>query len=84
MSRLALGIEPSELGAAAAIEALAVDLQDLLYYQEAQGIERATVRELNRCYRVMRRATILYRGEGESPLVYEAPDYKFKPKEKQC
>jgi hypothetical protein len=81
MSRLAMGVEDSELDAAKAIEALAVDLQDLLYYGEGQLIERATVRELNRCYRVMRRAVIFYRED--HTLVYEAPDSRFKSKEKK-
>ena len=81
MPRLAIGIEGRESDAAKAIEALAVDLQDLLYYGEGQLIERATVRELNRCYRVMRRAVIFYRED--HTLVYEAPDSRFKSKEKK-
>lgn len=84
MARLAQGVEPAEISAALAIRALAEDLQDLLYYHGADGVAPGTVKELNRVYRVMKRAVIFYEGEGEHSLIYEAPDGKFKPKEKAC
>jgi hypothetical protein len=72
-----------ELLAAGAVDALASDIEDLLLYQEAEGIDADTVRELNRAFRVVRKAAIFYHGEGEHRLIYEAPDFKFRSKEKK-
>jgi hypothetical protein len=85
MSRLELlGMDQiPELKAAGAVDALASDIEDLLLYQEAEGIDAETVRELNRVFRVLRKAAIFYHGEGEHGLIYEAPDFKFRPKERK-
>jgi hypothetical protein len=85
MSRLdLLGIDQMpELKAAGAIDELASDIEDLLLYQEAEGIDAGTTTECNRAFRVLRRAAISYHGEGEHGLVYQAPDYRFKAKERK-
>jgi hypothetical protein len=77
MPRSEDGIEPSEAAAAVAILKLAELIEQVCYHQEAQGVPQATVRELHRAYRATQAATTFYFGES-SPLVWTAPDYKFK------
>ena len=76
--RLDQGIEVPEKRAAAEVYALADALQDALYYSD-ETHPPETVKVLNRAWRVMKSATIYYRGE-EHGLFYEAPSFKFKPK----
>ncbi len=73
------GIEPREGQAAGAISELAADIERLVYHQSAQGIAPVTVHELNRCFRVLRRACVFYQGSDHG-LVWEPPDGKFKKK----
>jgi hypothetical protein len=74
------GLEPAEGNAAAAIARLASEIEDLCYNHDGQNIERKTLEECRRAYRVLRRATIFYKGD-EHGLVWEPPSGKFQPKE---
>jgi len=74
------GLEPREGQAADAISSLASDIERLVYHQSAQGIAPTTVHELQRCFRVLKRACVFYFGENHG-LVYDC-DTKFKPKAK--
>jgi hypothetical protein len=73
------GVEPGEGMAADAISELASDIERLVYYQSGQNIAPATVHELNRCFRVLKRVTEFYLGDN-SPLCWTPPDGKFRPK----
>jgi hypothetical protein len=80
--RLDESIEVQEAHAATAISKLAESVEQLCYHQEAQGLPPTMVRELHRAYRVLHGATAFYFGEN-SPLVWTAPDHRFKSKEKK-
>lgn len=83
MARIEEAIEVAEGLAEKAISELAELIQDLAYYAEFQGVRVETQKAVLRAYRVLKPAVVFYRGDN-SALVYEAPDYKFKSKEKQC
>ncbi len=80
MSRLTDAIAPVEAQAAGAVKTLAEDIQTLCYYQEAQGVVAATVKAAHKAYRVLKPVVEFYLGD-DSPLIWDAPDWKFKPKE---
>jgi hypothetical protein len=73
------GVEPREGQAADAINELASDIEQLCYAQDAQDVARPTVLELHRCFRVLKRASVFYRGD-DHVLVWEPSDGKFRPK----
>jgi hypothetical protein len=73
------GIEVVEKKAAGAISELASDIEQLCYIQDARGIAPATVAELKKSFRVLKRACVFYQGD-EHGLVYEPPDGKFQKK----
>jgi hypothetical protein len=81
-ARITEAIEPTEALAADAVKALAEDIQTLCYYQETQGVASATIKQLHKAYRVLQPIVEFYVGD-ESPLIWSAPDWKFKPKEKK-
>jgi hypothetical protein len=83
MPRIDEAIEPTVEGAAAsAVTALAEDIEQLCYRQEAQGIPAATVKALHKAYRVLKPIVEYYHGD-DSPLVWAAPDWRFKKEQKK-
>lgn len=81
MSRLDQQCGPLENIAAARVKELAEEIQELIYYGDGQGIPPVTVCALQKAYRVVKGATIFYRGD-DHPLVWEPPDFKFRPRTK--
>jgi hypothetical protein len=81
MPRIEAEIEAREARAATAISELAESIQDLAYYCQFRDVWHATQKEVLRAYRVLSGATAFYFGD-DSPLIYEAPDTRFRPKEK--
>ena len=79
MARTEQNIEPAEAAAAVAIGKLAEACQDAAYYHEFQGVPITIQKAILRAYRVLKQATIFYRGDDHG-LVYDVPDHKFKPK----
>jgi len=90
MSRSRIDKQPEalELIAAKALSNLAEEIENAVYYcrspkvdglyaGRAQAIPPATIHELNRCYRVLKRACVFNSGK-DCSLVYEPPDGKFR------
>jgi len=82
MSRLALEPGILEKKAALAVSETAEEIQQLCYYLECYGVPPATVRALHKAYRVFKDAVDFY--GGDNPLVWTAPEFKFRPKGDRC
>jgi hypothetical protein len=81
MPRIEDGIQVPEGLASKAISELAEEIQELCYMLDAQNVPPATVKVLYRAYRVLKSVTEYYLGDN-SPLHWDAPDYRFQPKPK--
>lgn len=76
------GVEPLEVLAAVAISELASDIERLVYHHSGQDIAPATIHELNRCFRVLKRACLFFCGENHG-LVWDPPTGRFEKKGKR-
>lgn len=78
-----VGIEQAECRAARAITELADLIQDLAFYLEGQGIAADTLRAVAKAYRVLKPTTESYLG-ADSPLLWNAPEFRFQKKGTKC
>jgi hypothetical protein len=77
MSRIDQQIGPYESIAAKRITELGEEIQELVYYLDAQGVPPATVRALHKAYRVVKATTIFYSGDNH-PLIWDPPEFHFQ------
>lgn len=76
----AAGIAADEKDAIQSIVQLLESLEECCFQCDAQGIDSATITQLHRAYRALKKTALFYYEPGDLPLVWDPPDGKFKPK----